>query len=103
MFSLQLLHLVLYLQGDQGFAGEPGPQGQRGAGEPGPKVRTPQNRSLFREAQGFRSVFVQGEPGANGTAGPSGLPGEDGAIGPKVPSSDLDSLETFGLFVTSWI
>lgn len=26
-------------QGDQGFPGEAGPQGERGVGEPGPKVR----------------------------------------------------------------
>ncbi len=34
-------HSVVYVasQGDQGFPGEPGPQGERGVGEPGPKVR----------------------------------------------------------------
>lgn len=44
----RLLCLVLYLQGDQGFAGEPGIPGQKGAGEPGPKVR--ELSSLFRTA-----------------------------------------------------
>lgn len=36
-------------QGDQGFPGDPGPQGQRGVGEPGPKVRQPQLQTLFGE------------------------------------------------------
>uniref|UniRef100_A0A3Q3KJQ6 Collagen type XXVIII alpha 1 chain n=1 Tax=Mastacembelus armatus TaxID=205130 RepID=A0A3Q3KJQ6_9TELE len=49
-------------KGDQGFPGEPGPQGERGVGEPGPK----------------------GEPGPEGAAGIPGIPGEDGAVGPKV-------------------
>lgn len=47
------------------------------------------------------SVLLQGEPGANGTAGVSGIPGEDGAIGPKVCSSVLKSLQTKGLFAIS--
>lgn len=38
------------------------------------------------------SVFVQGEPGANGTAGAPGVPGEDGAVGPKVRSRNLTKM-----------
>lgn len=44
------------------------------------------------------SVFVQGEPGVNGTAGAPGVPGEDGAIGPKVRSRNN---RTFAIPLTS--
>lgn len=31
--------MFVAIQGDQGFPGEHGPQGERGIGEPGPKVK----------------------------------------------------------------
>lgn len=77
-------------QGDQGLPGEVGSQGERGAGEPGPKV-SPNSRSSLQclhyanpRAVTDLSISPQGEPGSTGLPGFPGLPGEDGAPGQKV-------------------
>lgn len=61
------------LQGDQGFAGEPGVQGQKGAGEPGPKVRN--LSSLFRTAASPQNQGASCLCLSRGSQELTGLPG----------------------------
>lgn len=89
---------VCFFQGDQGFPGDPGPQGERGISEPGPKVGEKKLSSTkshsYQKIKGSKMLLqmfsieihvnFQGEPGPDGVAGIPGIPGEDGIVGPKV-------------------
>lgn len=83
----EFLRCGVDFKGDQGFPGDPGPQGPRGVGEPGPKVSRTHLQKVFTILGVGRlenCCVFQGEPGPDGPAGTPGIPGEDGASGPKV-------------------